>query len=140
MASSRQPTRCTWMAKAEAAHHGDRPSARSAQSNWKAGTAKCGPLEGRHGSGPSRFEPGVVGRGLVIQIATQVRILVAIEAIDCRKGIDGIAQLCREKLNDNPRPRESGGGPLDFLSSNWALDHGSEAAVSNHCSSPPAWG
>jgi hypothetical protein len=38
----------------------------------------------------------------VIQIAPQVRILVAIEAIDCRKGIDRIAQLCREKLNADP--------------------------------------
>ena len=43
-----------------------------------------------------------MGSGLVIQIAPQVRILVAIEAIDCRKGIDRIAQLCREKLNDDP--------------------------------------
>ena len=43
-----------------------------------------------------------MGRGLVIQIAPQVRILVAIEAIDCRKGIDRIAQLCREKLNADP--------------------------------------
>lgn len=43
-----------------------------------------------------------MGRGLVIQIAPQVRILVAIEAIDCRKGVDRIAQLCREKLNADP--------------------------------------
>jgi len=40
----------------------------------------------------------------MIQIAAQaqVRILVAIEAIDGRKGIDAIAQLCREKLNTDP--------------------------------------
>ena len=38
----------------------------------------------------------------MIQIAPQGRILVAIEAIDCRKGIDRIAQLCREKLNADP--------------------------------------
>jgi len=38
----------------------------------------------------------------VIQIAPQVRILVAIEAIDGRKGIDRIAQLCREKLQADP--------------------------------------
>jgi transposase len=43
-----------------------------------------------------------VGRGLLIQIAPQFRILVAIEAIDGRKGIDAIAQLCREKLNADP--------------------------------------
>jgi transposase len=38
----------------------------------------------------------------VIQIAPQIRILVAVEAIDGRKGIDAIAQLCREKLNADP--------------------------------------
>jgi transposase len=43
-----------------------------------------------------------VGRGVVIQIAPQIRILVAVEAIDGRKGIDAIAQLCREKLNADP--------------------------------------
>jgi len=32
----------------------------------------------------------------MIQIAAQIRILVAVEAIDGRKGIDAIAQLCRE--------------------------------------------
>jgi transposase len=43
-----------------------------------------------------------VGRGVLIQIAPQIRILVAVEAIDGRKGIDAIAQLCREKLNADP--------------------------------------
>jgi transposase len=31
-----------------------------------------------------------------------MRILVAIEAVDLRKGIDGLAQLCREKLGADP--------------------------------------
>jgi transposase len=56
----------------------------------------------RNGGGPGRLELGFVGRGFVIQIAPQVRILVAIKPIDCRKGIDRIAQLCREKLNADP--------------------------------------
>jgi len=43
-----------------------------------------------------------VGRGVLIQIASQIRILVSVEAIDGRKGIDAIAQLCREKLNADP--------------------------------------
>jgi transposase len=43
-----------------------------------------------------------VGRGILIQIAPQVRILVAVEAIDGRKGFDALAQLCREKLNADP--------------------------------------
>lgn len=38
----------------------------------------------------------------MIQITPQLRILVAVEAIDGRKGIDSLAQLCREKLNCDP--------------------------------------
>jgi transposase len=38
----------------------------------------------------------------VIQVAPQMRILVAVEAVDLRKGIDGLAQLCREKLDADP--------------------------------------
>jgi transposase len=38
----------------------------------------------------------------MIQIVPQMRILVAVEAVDGRKGIDAIAQLCREKLNADP--------------------------------------
>jgi transposase len=38
----------------------------------------------------------------VIQLAPQFRILVAIEAVDGRKGIDALAQLCREKLAADP--------------------------------------
>src|SRR5436190_13632354 len=38
----------------------------------------------------------------VIQIAPQMRILVAIEAVDGRKGIDSLARLCQEKLQEDP--------------------------------------
>ena len=34
----------------------------------------------------------------MIQITPQMRILVAIEAVDGRKGIDSLARLCQEKL------------------------------------------
>jgi len=43
-----------------------------------------------------------VGGCLLIQITPQLRILVAVEAIDGRKGIDSIAQLCRDKLDADP--------------------------------------
>jgi transposase len=43
-----------------------------------------------------------MGVGVLIQITPQLRILVAIEAIDGRKGIDSLAQLCREKLDADP--------------------------------------
>jgi transposase len=36
------------------------------------------------------------------QITPQMRVLVAIEPVDGRKGIDSLAQLCREKLSEDP--------------------------------------
>jgi len=42
-----------------------------------------------------------VGSG-VIQITPQMRILVAIEAVDGGKGIDSLARLCQEKLQADP--------------------------------------
>jgi transposase len=38
----------------------------------------------------------------MIQITAQMRVLVAIEAVDGRKGIDSLAQLCQEKLAEDP--------------------------------------
>ena len=38
----------------------------------------------------------------MIQITPQMRILVAVEAVDFRKGIDGLARVCQERLNGDP--------------------------------------
>lgn len=38
----------------------------------------------------------------MIQIAPQMKILVAIEPVDFRQGIDGLAQTCRSKLGTDP--------------------------------------
>jgi transposase len=38
----------------------------------------------------------------MLQLTPQMRILVAREAVDGRKGVDGLAQLCREKLASDP--------------------------------------
>ena len=38
----------------------------------------------------------------MLQITPQMRILVATEPVDGRKGIDGLAQLCRVKLAEDP--------------------------------------
>lgn len=43
-----------------------------------------------------------MGDSALIQITSQLRILVAIESVDARKGIDSLAQLCREKLDADP--------------------------------------
>ena len=36
------------------------------------------------------------------QLTPQMRILVGVEAVDFRKGIDGLARLCREVLTADP--------------------------------------
>ena len=38
----------------------------------------------------------------MLQLTPQMRILVAVEAVDLRKGIDSLAELCRAKLNADP--------------------------------------
>ena len=38
----------------------------------------------------------------MIQIAPQMRILLAVEPVDFRKGIDGLAALCRQALASDP--------------------------------------
>ena len=38
----------------------------------------------------------------MIQITPQMRVLVAIEPADFRRGIDGLARMCQEALNSDP--------------------------------------
>lgn len=38
----------------------------------------------------------------MIQVAPQMRILVAVEPADFRRGIDGLCRLCRETLSADP--------------------------------------
>jgi len=38
----------------------------------------------------------------MIQVSPQMRIFVAIEAVDFRKGIDGLCRLCRDKMKADP--------------------------------------
>jgi transposase len=38
----------------------------------------------------------------MLQIMPQMRILVAVEPVDGRKGIDSLVHLCRQKLGDDP--------------------------------------
>ena len=38
----------------------------------------------------------------MIQVSPQMRILVAVDPGDFRKGIDGLARVCRERLTEDP--------------------------------------
>src|ERR1022692_3406798 len=44
----------------------------------------------------------LAGYGRMIQITAQMRVLVAIEPVDGRKGIDSLARLCQAKLAEDP--------------------------------------
>lgn len=44
----------------------------------------------------------IPGLGVKIQIAPHMRILLAIEAVDFRKGIDGLCRICRVILKSDP--------------------------------------
>jgi transposase len=59
-------------------------------------------MERPRSAGPGWTEPNAVGARRLIQITPQIRILVAVEPIDASKGIDSLAQLCREKLAADP--------------------------------------
>ena len=38
----------------------------------------------------------------MIQVTPHMRVLVAVEAVDFRRGIDGLARVCREVLHRDP--------------------------------------
>ena len=38
----------------------------------------------------------------MIQITPQMRLLLAVEPVDFRKGIDGLVQVCRQRLHTDP--------------------------------------
>ena len=38
----------------------------------------------------------------MIQVTPQMRLLLAVEPADFRKGIDGLAQVCRQALEQDP--------------------------------------
>ena len=58
--------------------------------------------KGHHSTRLDNPAAGLAGNGRMIQITAQMRVLVAIEAVDGRKGIDSLARLCQEKLAEDP--------------------------------------
>jgi transposase len=38
----------------------------------------------------------------MLQLTPQSRIFLAVQPVDFRKGIDGLAALCRQTLHENP--------------------------------------
>jgi len=59
-------------------------------------------VEGHRSARLENPAAGLAGNDRMIQITAQMRVLVAIEAVDGRKGIDSLARLCQEKLAEDP--------------------------------------
>src|ERR1700732_142669 len=59
-------------------------------------------MEVERSAGLDEPASGVAGWRSVIQITAQMRVLVAIERVDGRKGIDSLVRLCQEKLAEDP--------------------------------------
>jgi hypothetical protein len=59
-------------------------------------------LQEQHATRLASIAARVAMSRTVIQITLHMRVLVAIEPVDGRKGIDSLAQLCQEKLAEDP--------------------------------------
>src|SRR5512141_3348923 len=59
-------------------------------------------MESRCAAGLDGPAASVAPGGGMIQITAQMRVLVAIEPVDGRTGIDSLARLCQEKLAEDP--------------------------------------
>ena len=65
------------------------------------GKAAAGSKSDCHGP-TGRVDSGFCSVVDMLAITPQMRILVAVEAVDFRKGIDSLAELCRQKLDADP--------------------------------------
>src|SRR5580700_9306669 len=68
----------------------------------RAGRQDARSMEIRHSTRLDKAVAGLAGWRPVIQITAQMRVLVAIEPVDGRKGIDSLVRLCQDKLLEDP--------------------------------------
>jgi transposase len=59
-------------------------------------------VEGGRAAGLGKPVARLARKRRMIQITAQMRVLVAIEPVDGRKGIDSLMRLCQEKLVEDP--------------------------------------
>ena len=75
----------------------------NARWSWKMAPAKMRVhLQSAEAPDLAAPEPELLGTPVMIQITPQMRIMVAIEPCDFRKGIDGLARVCKEVLKQDP--------------------------------------
>ena len=59
-------------------------------------------LKGMADARPGGAEPELLESAAMIQLTPQMRIVAAIEPADFRRGIDGLARLCKDVLKHDP--------------------------------------
>ena len=59
-------------------------------------------VEELHCTGLGKPASCLAGSGAMIHITAQMRVLVAIESVDGRKGIDSLVRVCQDKLSEDP--------------------------------------
>src|SRR5882672_295675 len=74
----------------------------SSSSSPRAAPRCASSVESHHTAGLGKPTARLARSGRMIQITAQMRVLVAIEPVDGRKGIDSLARLCQEKHAEDP--------------------------------------
>jgi transposase len=59
-------------------------------------------MEGLGCTGLGKPASRMAGSGTMIHITAQMRVLVAIESVDGRKGIDSLVRVCQDQLCEDP--------------------------------------
>ena len=67
-----------------------------------AGGQAADPPPGDRPAGPRGPQPHALARCAMIQVTPQLRILVAVDPTDFRKGIDGLARVCQDGARGRP--------------------------------------
>ena len=83
--------------------HGTRPEQPCRRMATRMPSSRRGQTEAVRSWAASCYRPAAAV-SVMIQVTPHMRIVVAVEPVDFRKGIDGLAAVCREKLKAIPFP------------------------------------
>jgi hypothetical protein len=114
-----------------------------------AGSQDARSMEVQRSTGLDEPVASLAGWRPVIQITAQMRVLVAIEPVDGRKGIDSLVRLCQDKLAEDPFSgcvfvfRSRSGTAIRLLTYDgqgcWLAQNQSSSHYTSFSSRPTSW-